>query len=112
MKKILTTVAFISAAFTLTACTSNDRLGIVNGVEFRSLSRTDPFGVNIVQIVRVDPDGTVTEGASASSNGLAPAVVGAGGNIIAAGEIRPDRTTTNTNTYVNTRKQPPLTARP
>jgi hypothetical protein len=106
------TLALIASALALTGCTSDSHLGTINGVEFRTLSRTDPLGVNIVQIIRIDPDGTVSEGASASSGGLAPSLIGATGNIVAAGEIRPDRTTTNTNTYVNTKKRPPLTARP
>ena len=84
---------FPLALLALTGCTSNDHLGTINGVEFRTLSRTDPLGVNIVQIIRIDPDGTVSEGASASSGGLAPTLVGSGAAIVAAGEIRPDRTT-------------------
>lgn len=85
-------LALIVAALALTGCTHQSHLGTVNGVEYHSVGRTDPFGVNIVQIVRVDPDGTVTDLSAASSAPLGAAVIGGASDIAAQRARRPDRT--------------------
>lgn len=85
------TLACIVAALTLTGCTSRSHLGTVGDAEFYALTRTDPFGVNIVQIVQLDADGTVTPLSAASSAPLGAAVIGGSADIAAQRVRRPDQ---------------------
>jgi hypothetical protein len=86
-------------------------IGNVGTAEYAVVRSTDLFGPSVAHIVRVDPDGTVTDLPTASSAGLAPALIGAGGDIAAARARRPDE-----QNYVDQRKVfspgPPLTTNP
>ncbi len=76
----------------LTGCNSVSKIGTVGGVEYHAVRQTDIFGPSVVQLVRVDADGTVTDLNAASSAGLGPALIGAGGDIAASRARRPDET--------------------
>lgn len=85
--------ATLIAALALTGCNSVSKIGTVAGVEYHAVRQTDIFGPSVVQLVRVDADGTVTDLNAASSAGLGPALIGAGGDIAASRARRPDETT-------------------
>jgi hypothetical protein len=83
---------FPLALLALTGCHGTTKIGTVNGVEYHAVRQTDLFGPSVVQLVRVDADGTVTDLNAASSAGLGPALIGAGGDIAASRARRPDET--------------------
>ena len=85
--------ATLIALLALTGCNSVTPIGKAGEAEYLVVRSTDLFGPSIAHIVRIDPDGTTTDLPTASSAGLAPALIGAGGDIAAQAVRRPDETT-------------------
>lgn len=83
----------IVAALALTGCNSVSSIGPVGDANYVVVRSTDIFGPSIAHLVRIGPDGTVTDLPTASSAGLGPALIGAGGDIAASRARRPDQTT-------------------
>lgn len=101
----------IVSALALTGCNSVSSIGQIGEAEYHIVRSTDVFGPSVAHLVRVGPDGSVTDLPTSSSAGVGPALVGAAGNIAAQRARRPDE-----QNYIDNRKVfspgPPLTTNP
>lgn len=96
-------ITLLATVLLLGGCNHIKPIGTIGDTQYHSVRTTDISGPNAVVIVSVGPDGTQTV-ASFGTSGVLPSAISAGGQVISADVIEPDRTNNSTDIRVSPRR--------